>query len=398
MADDDPTAPPGAPDGAFAPRALVPIGGRPPTLVGGRELALIAGPCSVEGREMLLVTARAVRAAGATALRGGAYKPRTSPHAFQGLGEPALEMLAEARAETGLPVVTEVMDPRQVEMVARVADVLQIGTRNMNNYPLLVEAGRTGRPVLLKRGFSSRVDEFLLAAEYVTAQGNPHVILCERGIRTFETAARNTLDVTAVPVIKARTGLPVIVDPSHAGGRADLVAPLAFAAVAAGADGLMVEVHPEPARALSDADQSLTPARFTQLVEALRAFAAAAGRTIARRGDAAGAAGRVGCVWPDAPLAVDSSPAGLEALRRRIEETDRAILELTRQRVELARRAGGFKRAHGMPVADPSRELEVEHLMMEHARRLGLPEARVQPIARALIALARGAQEDEEHS
>ncbi|MFL5576611.1 MAG: 3-deoxy-7-phosphoheptulonate synthase [Gemmatimonadaceae bacterium] len=389
-----------------SPRALVPIGGRPPALVGGRELALIAGPCSVEGRDMLLATARAVRAAGAMALRGGAFKPRTSPHAFQGLGEAGLELLAEARAETGLPIVTEVTDPRQVDAVARVADVLQIGTRNMNNYPLLVEAGRTGRPVLLKRGFSSRLDEFLMAAEYVTTQGNPHVILCERGIRTFETATRNTLDVTAVPVLKARSELPVIVDPSHAGGRADLVAPLAFAAVAAGADGLMIEVHPDPARALSDGDQSITPARFAQLAAALRAFAEAAGRALGEsHGDAVardGAAARGEGGGRGAPgvgkAGDDGSPAGLESLRRRIEETDRAILELTRKRVELARRAGGFKRAHGMPVADPPRELEVEHLMMEHARRLGLPEARVQPIARALIALARGAQEDEEHS
>jgi 3-deoxy-7-phosphoheptulonate synthase len=249
--------------------------------VGGRELAIIAGPCSVEGRDMLRKTARAVAAAGAGMLRGGAFKPRTSPYAFQGLGEAGLRMLTEVRAETGLPIVTEVMDTRQVELIAEHADVLQIGARNMQNFALLSEVGRVQRPVLLKRGLSATIKELLMAAEYVMAQGNRDVILCERGIRTFEPATRNTLDVAAIPVLKAETHLPVIVDPSHAGGRADLVAPLAFAAIAAGADGLIVEVHPCPEEALSDGDQSLAPEGFADLMRRLRPFAEAAGRTLA---------------------------------------------------------------------------------------------------------------------
>jgi 3-deoxy-7-phosphoheptulonate synthase len=259
---------------------VVRIGGRAGTDVGGAELAIVAGPCSVEGREMLRGTARAVAAAGASMLRGGAFKPRSSPYAFQGLGEAALRMLAEVRAETGLPIVTEVMDTRQVDAVAEHADVLQVGARNMQNFALLSELGRVQRPVLLKRGLSATLKELLMAAEYVMAQGNRDVILCERGIRTFETATRNTLDVGAIPVLKAETHLPVLVDPSHAGGRADLVAPLAFAAVAAGADGLLIEVHPTPETALSDGDQSLTPAAFAELMRRLAPFAAAAGRAL----------------------------------------------------------------------------------------------------------------------
>ena len=247
--------------------------------VGGAALAVIAGPCSVEGRDMLLESAMAVHAAGASALRGGAYKPRTSPYAFQGLGEEALRLLVEARARTGLPVVTEVMDTRQVERIAEHADVLQIGARNMQNFALLSEVGRVQRPVLLKRGLSATVKELLMAAEYVMAQGNRDVILCERGIRTFETATRNTLDVAAIPVLKRETHLPVIVDPSHAGGRADLVAPLSAAAIAAGADGLIVEVHHDPDRALSDGAQSLKPEQFSELMQQLRRIAAAVGRT-----------------------------------------------------------------------------------------------------------------------
>ena len=255
----------------------------PSLSIGGREIVIAAGPCSVESREMLLETAHAVRGAGATLLRGGAFKPRTSPYAFQGLGALALEHLAAARAETGIPIVTEVMDTRQVEAVARVADVLQIGARNMQNFSLLAEVGRSGKPVLLKRGASARVSELLLAAEYVMANGNERVVLCERGIRTFETATRNTLDVAAVPVLKRETHLPVIVDPSHAGGRADLVAPLARAAIAAGADGLIVEVHPNPPEALSDREQQLTVAQFETLMRELALIAAALGRTIAGR-------------------------------------------------------------------------------------------------------------------
>ena len=256
------------------------VGDGASAVVGGRELAIIAGPCSVEGAEMLRETAQAIRAAGAGMLRGGAFKPRTSPYAFQGLGKTALEMLAEVRAETGLPVVTEVMDTRQVELVGAYADMLQIGARNMQNFSLLSEVGRIQRPVLLKRGLSATIKELLMAAEYIMAQGNRDVILCERGIRTYETATRNTLDVAAIPVLKRETHLPVVVDPSHAGGRTDLVAPLAFAAVAAGADGLIVEVHPAPEHALSDGDQSLSLAGFEDFMQRLRPFAEAAQRTI----------------------------------------------------------------------------------------------------------------------
>ena len=257
------------------------IGDRAGTTVGGRALAVIAGPCSVEGPEMLLEVAQAVQSAGASMLRAGAFKPRTSPYAFQGLGNAALRMLGEVRAATGLPVVTEVMDTRQVETVAEFADVLQIGARNMQNFSLLAEVGRTQRAVLLKRGLSATVTELLMAAEYIMAQGNANVILCERGIRTFEPSTRNTLDVSAIPILKRETHLPVIVDPSHAGGRADIVPALSFAAVAAGADGLMIEVHPSPEQALSDGDQSLTPGAFEELMRRLKPFAEAAGRTLA---------------------------------------------------------------------------------------------------------------------
>jgi 3-deoxy-7-phosphoheptulonate synthase len=256
------------------------VGDGASAVVGGRELAVIAGPCSVEGREMLRQTGQAVRAAGAGMLRGGAFKPRSSPYAFQGLGKAALEMLAEVRAETGLPIVTEVMDTRQVELVGEYADMLQIGARNMQNFSLLSEVGRIQRPVLLKRGLSATIKELLMAAEYIMAQGNRDVILCERGIRTYETATRNTLDIAAIPVLKRETHLPVMVDPSHAGGRADLVAPLSFAAIAAGADGLVVEVHPCPEQALSDGDQSLSLAAFADFMETLRPVAHVFGREL----------------------------------------------------------------------------------------------------------------------
>jgi len=260
-------------------RSVINVAGR--VAIGGRSIAIIAGPCSVEGRDMLLDSARAVRDAGAVMLRGGAYKPRTSPYSFRGLGEEALDILADAREATGLPVVTEILDPRQLERIESVADVLQVGARNMQNFALLSEVGKSRKPVLLKRGLSATMDELLLAAEYVLAAGNPNVILCERGIRTFETATRNTLDVAAVPVLKSRTHLPVIVDPSHAGGHWELVEPLALAAIAAGADGLIVEVHPNPSGALSDGEQSLTPARFARLVERCGAVATAIGRQVA---------------------------------------------------------------------------------------------------------------------
>ncbi|MEX1182608.1 MAG: 3-deoxy-7-phosphoheptulonate synthase [Gemmatimonadota bacterium] len=276
----------------FAPApSVVQVGDAAATSIGGQALTVIAGPCSVEGRDMLFETATAVKSAGAAILRGGVFKPRSSPYAFQGMGAEGLELLAEARSRTGLPVITEVLDTRQVELVAEHSDMLQIGARNMQNFALLSEVGRVQRPVLLKRGLSATIVELLNAAEYIMAAGNRNVILCERGIRTFETATRNTLDVGAIPVLKRETHLPVIVDPSHAGGRADLVAPLSFAAVAAGADGLIIEVHPSPADALSDGDQSLTPAAFAELMQRLRPFAEAAGRTMQTTGiEASGAA------------------------------------------------------------------------------------------------------------
>ena len=249
--------------------------------IGGTDITVIAGPCSVENREMLHESATAVKAAGATILRGGAFKPRSSPYSFQGLGREALRLLVEVRAASGLPVVTEVLDTRDVDLVAEHADMLQVGARNMQNFALLAELGRVQRPVLLKRGMSATVEELLMAAEYIIAHGNSQVVLCERGIRTFERATRNTLDVSAVPVLKRESHLPVIVDPSHAGGEAGLVAPLAFAAIAAGADGLIIEVHPDPSIALSDGDQSLTPDAFVALMGRLGAFAAAAGRAMA---------------------------------------------------------------------------------------------------------------------
>jgi 3-deoxy-7-phosphoheptulonate synthase len=249
--------------------------------LGGDHFALIAGPCTVESREQTLETARAVQAAGATMFRGGAYKPRTSPYAFQGLGQEGLRLLAEAKAATGLPVVTECMDLRDLDDVLEVADVIQIGARNMQNYALLTEVGRAGRPVLIKRGLSSTVDELLMASEYVRKEGNDAVILCERGIRTFETAYRFTLDLAAVPVLKERTNLPVIVDPSHAAGRRELVGPLSMAAAAVGADGIMVEVHPRPEEAICDGPQSLPTDGLDEYVEQLRATAALAGKTLA---------------------------------------------------------------------------------------------------------------------
>lgn len=248
--------------------------------VGGNDLIVMAGPCAVESEEQILSTARAVRDAGATMLRGGAFKPRSSPYSFQGMGEEGLQLLAKARTQTGLPVVTEAMDPGHVELVAEYADMLQIGARNMQNFPLLKEVGGAGRPVLLKRGMSATIEEWLMAAEYIISAGNPDVILCERGIRTYETATRNTLDLSAVPVVKQLSHLPVIVDPSHGTGKWEYVAPMARAGVAAGADGLMIEVHPNPDQAVSDGPQSLKPDKFAQLMEDVAAIAAAMGRPL----------------------------------------------------------------------------------------------------------------------
>jgi len=250
--------------------------------IGGPEVAVVAGPCAVESREAILASARALAPLGAACLRAGAFKPRTSPYSFRGLGEEGLEYLAEARALTGLPVVTEVLRAVEVPLVARYADVLQIGARNMQNFALLEAVGEVDKPVLLKRGMMATIKELLLSAEYILARGNWQVILCERGIRTFETETRNTLDLSAVPVLKQHTHLPVVVDPSHAAGKRELVPALARAAIAAGADGVMVEVHPDPDRALSDGRQSLTEEGFAAMMRDLEKVAQAVGRGLAR--------------------------------------------------------------------------------------------------------------------
>jgi 3-deoxy-7-phosphoheptulonate synthase len=256
---------------------VVPING---VQVGGEQVIVMAGPCAVEGEEQLLETARAVKEAGAHVLRGGAFKPRTSPYSFQGMGEQGLRLLAQAREETGLPIVTEVMEPQTVPLVTTFADILQIGARNMQNYALLHAVGEAQRPVLLKRGMMSTIEELLMAAEYILSHGNNRVMLCERGIRTFETYTRNTLDISAVPMLKQLTHLPIVVDPSHGTGKWELVEPMARAAVAAGADGLMIEVHPHPEEALSDGAQSLKPERFAALMQSLGPIAEAVGRAL----------------------------------------------------------------------------------------------------------------------
>jgi 3-deoxy-7-phosphoheptulonate synthase len=248
--------------------------------IGGNDLTIIAGPCAVESREQLLTAARRVHQAGANILRGGAFKPRTSPYSFQGLEEEGLKILAEASQETGLVTVTEIIDENSLDLALKYVDMVQVGSRNMQNYHLLRMVGRSGKPVLLKRGFSSTIEEWLMAAEYIVSEGNENVVLCERGIRTFENATRNTLDLSAVPLVKGLSHLPVLVDPSHATGIQRLVAPMGRAAVAAGADGLLVEVHPEPSKALCDGPQSLTPEDFDSMMAELRMVAAAVGRVI----------------------------------------------------------------------------------------------------------------------
>jgi len=252
----------------------------PGLAIGGKEFVVVAGPCAVESREQICETAEAVMHAGARALRGGAYKPRTSPYSFQGMEEDGLKLLAEARERTGLPIVTEVVNPRDVELVAKYADVMQVGARNTQNFALLKMLGQLDKPILLKRGMSTTIQEFLMSAEYVLSEGNRRVILCERGIRTFETATRNTLDISAVPVLKEQTHLPVMIDPSHATGHASLIAPMSYAAAAAGADGIIVEVHPCPEKAASDGPQSLRPADFETMMAQLRKFVEVAGRTM----------------------------------------------------------------------------------------------------------------------
>lgn len=257
--------------------SVIDIGG---VKIGDTRIQVIAGPCSVESRDSLVECARQVKAAGASILRGGAFKPRTSPYDFQGLGTDGLKLLAEARKETGLPIISELMDPRDTELMCEYVDIIQIGARNMQNFRLLMEVGKAGKPVLLKRGLSATLKEFLMSAEYIASQGNSQIILCERGIRTFETATRNTLDLSAVPVLKEETHLPIFIDPSHSAGRWNLVAPLAKAAIAVGADGLMIEVHTDPENALCDGAQSLKPSKFARLMDEMRKVAAAVGRTL----------------------------------------------------------------------------------------------------------------------
>jgi 3-deoxy-7-phosphoheptulonate synthase len=249
-------------------------------VIGGENIVVMAGPCAVENLEQMLEAAQAVKEAGAQILRGGAFKPRTSPYAFQGLEDEGLAYLVEARAVTGLPIVTEAVDPRDVELVARYADMIQIGARNMQNFRLLKEVGMTGKPILLKRGLAATVEEWLMAAEYIMDAGNSQIVLCERGIRTYETATRNTVDLSAVPVVQENSHLPVIVDPSHGTGLWKLVTPMARAAVAVGADGLMVEVHPSPATALCDGPQSLNPENFAGLMQEVEKIALAMGKTL----------------------------------------------------------------------------------------------------------------------
>lgn len=248
--------------------------------IGGKRLTIMAGPCAVEKRELTVGIAQEVKAAGGSILRGGAYKPRTSPYSFQGLGREGLDYLEEAKKQTGLPIISEILDPRDMEVFLEKADIIQIGARNMQNFELLKEVGSYDKPVLLKRGLSATIKEFLLSAEYIMSRGNRHVILCERGIRTFETQYRNTLDISAVPTLKELTHLPVIVDPSHASGQWHLVAPLAKAAVAAGADGLLIEVHSNPECALCDGEESIKPTKFKELVQDLRRLAEAIGREV----------------------------------------------------------------------------------------------------------------------
>jgi 3-deoxy-7-phosphoheptulonate synthase len=309
--------------------------------LGGGEVVVMAGPCSVESDQQLKGTARLVAREGARILRGGAFKPRTSPYTFQGLGLPALQILAEARAETGMPVISEVTDPGQVELFDRYVDLLQVGSRNMHNFVLLRAVGQSSKPVLLKRGFGSTIEEWLLAAEYVLSSGNPNLILCERGIRTFETATRNTLDLSAVPVLRERTHLPIVVDPSHGTGQRSLVGPMALAAAAVGADGLLIEVHPDPPSAKSDGDQSLSFEEFGELMDELR-------RLRFVRSHVA-----------DQPPVVGSGITDLAALRARIDELDSGIVTLLQERAAVALEVQQLRGdAHGHDVTREQELLE----------------------------------------
>ena len=348
--------------------------------VGGGGLTVIAGPCAVESREDYLKVAAAVKEMGATMLRGGAYKPRTSPYSFQGLGVEGLEVLAEARQLTGLPVVTEVMDVRSVEVVARYADVLQVGARNMQNFSLLKEIGSCGKPVLLKRSPSATVEEWIMAAEYILAGGNGQVILCERGIRTFENYTRNTLDVSAVPVIKRLTHLPVIVDPSHGTGHAWMVKPMCLAAAAAGCDGLMVEVHHNPPQALCDGPQSLTVEAFGELMGELGVLGAARAMS-----------GPAGDEAPPELWAAAHPEARLAQLRRDIDAVDRRIIELVAARVDLVKKVLALKKG---AIRDREREAQVIENVKQAARARGLSPKIAEEVFRLLIGHSVRLQED----
>lgn len=305
---------------------------------------VIAGPCAVESREQILGAATAVLQAGAKALRGGAYKPRTSPYSFQGLGEQGLKLLAEAGQETGLPVVTEILTPEDLPLVCRYADVLQVGARNMQNFALLKALGKVPQPVVLKRGMSATIEEFLLAAEYIVSSGNPNVVLCERGIRTFETATRNTLDLNAVALLKDRCHLPVIVDPSHGTGVRSLVPSLSKAAVATGADGLMIEVHPDPDSALSDGHQSMTPIAFKMLMNELACLAPIVGRSRFEQ-------------WAEIDTRI--ARENIQVHRERIDRLDQAIVNLLIARVRAGHCIGANKQVLGLPLHDAERERQV---------------------------------------
>ncbi|HEY7567145.1 MAG TPA: 3-deoxy-7-phosphoheptulonate synthase [Gemmatimonadaceae bacterium] len=393
--------------GAVAERTVISVARAGADIrIGGRAVVVAAGPCAVENREMLLSTARAVRSAGAVMLRGGAFKPRTSPYSFQGMGADALALLSEARELTGLSIITEVLDPRHVELVANHADALQVGARNMQNFALLAEVGRSAKPVLLKRGMSATLDELLMAAEHIMAGGNSRVILCERGIRTFETKTRNTLDVAAIPVLKRETHLPVFVDPSHAGGRAHLVSPLSLAAIAAGADGLIIEVHPSPAAALSDGEQSLPPRAFATLVRQIAVVAGAVGREIdvgrpEARADDGGAEPNEEVDGTDevtdlAGLALPVLLDTLVGVRDDIQTVDREIISLLARRVALGRRAGRVKRAAGVSIVDPMQEAAVLERARELAEAAGLPYRDLRALLRGMIAISRRAQLNDE--
>ncbi|MEO7117868.1 MAG: bifunctional 3-deoxy-7-phosphoheptulonate synthase/chorismate mutase [Candidatus Limnocylindrales bacterium] len=336
-------------------------------------LVVMAGPCSVESREMLFDTARWVHREGAQILRGGAYKPRTSPYAFQGLGVPALQILAEAREETGMPVVTELTDPAQMEVFDQYVDLIQIGSRNMHNFVLLRVAGQTRKPILLKRGFGATIEEWLMAAEYILSSGNSNVILCERGIRTFEPSTRNTLDLSAVPVLRELTHLPILIDPSHGTGRRALVTPMALAAVAAGADGLIIEVHPDPPRARSDGDQSLSFPEFGTLMDELRRLEYL--RT-----------GVPSARTPTGP-GVDMSIGGL---RKRIDEVDSQLVTLVQERARLAVAVQDVKGAseHGHDV---ERERELMQRALANADGV-LDSDELQAVVSAILRASRSVQ------